>query len=590
MNNMQTPKIPLQVKAALEIHYGTLTIGETNTLAATENATVSNSGTAENAVLNFGIPRGLKGDKGDTGPQGPRGLKGDKGDIGPKGLKGDKGDTGPQGPRGLKGDKGDIGPKGLKGDKGDTGPQGPRGLKGDKGDIGPQGPKGDPGIAPVYQYKGSVTAYANLPTTGQKIGDVYNVKTADPAHGITAGDNVAWTGTEWDVLIGIHDLSDYARLRVSNTFTASNAFRANIAVSNSALAGSGGQIDFGIPPAGETVQARISADNLGGLYYHASTNQSHTFRIGDNLNSFAIRDNDTVMALSSTGKLFATVTHEGVARWAGNANTATKLETARTINGVAFDGTKDITIETDLSDCAKLNSSNTFTALNNFRGNAAVSIGTAAGSSGRIDFGIPPAGETVQARISADNLGGLYYHASTNQSHTFRIGDNLNSFAIRDNDTVMALSSTGKLFATVTHEGVARWAGNANTATKLETARTINGVAFDGTKDISDIESSVIARNGYIKYSNGKLECWGTIETADTTNNLFRTTYPIAFKYPPAVMVTARDEASDTSGSFGVVVSNPTAELVVQKMKVSAGSVSVSTAGYIYYHVIGVWK
>lgn len=42
----------------------------------------------------------------------------------------------------IKGDKGDTGPQGLKGDKGDTGPQGP---KGDKGDTGLQGPKGDPG-------------------------------------------------------------------------------------------------------------------------------------------------------------------------------------------------------------------------------------------------------------------------------------------------------------------------------------------------------------------------------------------------------------------------------------------------------------
>ena len=47
---------------------------------------------------------GVKGDKGDTGPQGP---KGDKGDTGPQGPKGDKGDPGSQGPKGDKGDPGD---------------------------------------------------------------------------------------------------------------------------------------------------------------------------------------------------------------------------------------------------------------------------------------------------------------------------------------------------------------------------------------------------------------------------------------------------------------------------------------------------
>ena len=47
---------------------------------------------------------GVKGDKGDPGPQGP---KGDKGDTGLQGPKGDKGDPGPQGPKGDKGDPGD---------------------------------------------------------------------------------------------------------------------------------------------------------------------------------------------------------------------------------------------------------------------------------------------------------------------------------------------------------------------------------------------------------------------------------------------------------------------------------------------------
>ena len=65
---------------------------------------------------------GVKGPKGDTGPQG---AKGDTGDTGPQGAKGDTGDTGPQG---AKGDTGDTGPQGAKGDTGDTGPQGPSGT------------------------------------------------------------------------------------------------------------------------------------------------------------------------------------------------------------------------------------------------------------------------------------------------------------------------------------------------------------------------------------------------------------------------------------------------------------------------------
>lgn len=202
------------------------------------------------------------------------------------------------------------------------------------------------GLATVYKYKGSVETYADLPTSGQKVGDVYNVKQADPNHKIKAGDNVAWDGTAWDILAGDTDLSGYAQLNSANTFTAANTFRANIAVSNGTAAGTGGSISFGISPTGETVQTRISADTLGGLFYNTSTNQPHIFRTGNNIDSFAIRDDGTTTAFSNNNNIFATVVDaSGVAKWLGNANTATKLATARTINGVPFDGTQNITIE-----------------------------------------------------------------------------------------------------------------------------------------------------------------------------------------------------------------------------------------------------
>jgi hypothetical protein len=201
------------------------------------------------------------------------------------------------------------------------------------------------GLATVYKYKGAVETYADLPTSAQQVGDVYNVKQADPDHNIEVGDNVAWDGTTWDILAGDTDLSGYAQLNSANTFKAMNAFRANIAVSNGTAAGSSGNINFGISPTNERVQARIGTDNLGGLFYHASTNQPHVFRAGTNNNVFVIRNDNTKVAFSSNNYFFATVTHDGVAKWLGNADTATKLATARTINGVPFDGTQNITIE-----------------------------------------------------------------------------------------------------------------------------------------------------------------------------------------------------------------------------------------------------
>lgn len=67
--------------------------------------------------------------------------------------------------------------------------------------------------------KGGVTVGTNVEVSGGKIsvkngttnqkGDVWNIVNADAAHGVNAGDNVAWNGTTWDVLAGTMDLSAY---------------------------------------------------------------------------------------------------------------------------------------------------------------------------------------------------------------------------------------------------------------------------------------------------------------------------------------------------------------------------------------------
>lgn len=278
------------------------------------------------------------------------------------------------------------------------------------------------GLTTVYQYKGSVATYADLPTTGQKVGDVWNVETADPDHGIKAGDNVAWNGAQWDILGGNHDLSGYAQLNLANTFTALNAFRANIVVSRGTTAGSSGSISLGISPADEPVQTRISTDNLGGLFYHVSTNQPHVFRVGTNNDVLSIRDDTSKMTLISNNKAFATVTHEGVAKWLGDANTATKLKTARTINGVAFDGTKDITIEAGGGGDVTAAGDNNFTGTNTFNKPITVRDGALAGIGGTITLGTKPNSATTQAKINSAATGAMYYTATEGLAHFFNVG------------------------------------------------------------------------------------------------------------------------------------------------------------------------
>lgn len=278
------------------------------------------------------------------------------------------------------------------------------------------------GLTTVYQYKGSVATYADLPTTGQKVGDVWNVETADPDHGIKAGDNVAWDGAQWDALGGNHDLSGYAQLNSANTFKALNTFRANIKVSNGSAAGSGATVSFGVSPTGETVQAKIGTDNLGGLFYHASTKQPHVFRVGTNNNVFIIRDANTKVAFSSNNIPFATVTYDGVAKWFGNANTATKLTTARTINGVAFDGTKNITIEASGGGDVTAAGDNNFTGTNTFNKPITVRDGALAGIGGTIILGTKPNSATTQAKINSTTTGAMYYTATEGLAHFFNVG------------------------------------------------------------------------------------------------------------------------------------------------------------------------
>ena len=279
------------------------------------------------------------------------------------------------------------------------------------------------GLTTVYQYKGSVATYADLPTTGQKVGDVWNVETADPDHGIKAGDNVAWDGAQWDILGGNHDLSGYAQLNSANTFTALNTFRANIAVSSGTTAGSQGQIILGNKPQSATVQANIISSTRGALNYIATESTGHYFKIGNATASISITTNDSETAILSHNAFeFARITNVGVAKWLGNANTATKLETARTINGVAFDGTKDITIEAGGGGDVTAAGDNNFKGTNTFNKPITVRDGALAGIGGTITLGMKPNSATTQAKINSTTTGAMYYTATEGLAHFFNVG------------------------------------------------------------------------------------------------------------------------------------------------------------------------
>lgn len=277
-------------------------------------------------------------------------------------------------------------------------------------------------------------------------------------------------------------------LNQANTYTALNIFRANIGVSNGTAAGSSGSVSFGVSPTGETVQAKIGTDNLGGLFYHASTNQPHVFRVGTNNNVFVIRSDDTKVAFSSNNNFFATVTYDGVAKWLGNANTATKLQTARTINGVSFNGTANITI----ADSTKLPiAGGTMTGDLTLKGNPTADL--MAATKKYVDDSVASAGGGDVLAAGNNSFTG----ANTFQNLVTMVG----GVVFTSGTTTLAWKNATQIVATI---NASTYTGNSATATKLATARTITANLASSTAGSFDgSANTTVGVTGTLPIANG---------------------------------------------------------------------------------------
>lgn len=294
--------------------------------------------------------------------------------------------------------------------------------------------------------------------------------------------------SSWTAWREIACTDEVGLLNQANTYTALNIFRASIGVSNGTAAGSGGTVSFGVSPTGETVQARIGTDNLGGLFYHASTNQPHVFRVGTNNNVFVIRDDNTKVTFSSNNNPFATVTHDGVAKWSGNANTATKLQTARTINGVSFDGTANITI----ADSTKLPiAGGTMTGDLTLKGNPTADL--MAATKKYVDDSVASAGGGDVLAAGNNSFTG----ANTFQNLVTMVG----GVVFTSGTTTLAWKNATQIIATI---NASTYTGNSATATKLATARTITANLASSTAGSFDGSANItVGVTGTLPIANG---------------------------------------------------------------------------------------
>ncbi|EPD1107225.1 tail fiber protein, partial [Escherichia coli] len=251
-----------------------------------------------------------------------------------------------------------------------------------------------------------------------------------------------------------------------------------------ALPITGGNLNGGLTATGEIISKsanglRIAYGNYG--FFIRNDGGSTYFMLtasGDTLGSWnglrPITINNTSGAVSIGNGLNVTGGVNGSLN--GNASTATKLQTARNINGVKFDGSGDININTLVSRgrVTALSGSTQGTAgiqmyeaYNNSYpttyGNVLHMKGASAAGEGELLIGwsgTSGAHAPVFIRSRRDNTGAAW--SAWAQVYTAK-------------DSIPGVNTTGNQNTT----------GNAATATKLQTARKIAGVAFDGSADIT---------------------------------------------------------------------------------------------------------
>jgi hypothetical protein len=158
--------------------------------------------------------------------------------------------------------------------------------------------------------------------------------------------------------------------------------------------------------------------------------------------------------LSSTAKINGSVT--------GNAATATQLQTARLINGVPFTGDVNITVKSSTTNYLK---KGTYILGSDFDGSSEITWSVDATSSNSI------------GKVVARNSEGGFSAGTISATFVGDVTGNVTANSgISVFNTVQANQFVG-----------AQLSGNASTATRLATARTINGINFDGTNNITEI-------------------------------------------------------------------------------------------------------
>ena len=199
----------------------------------------------------------------------------------------------------------------------------------------------------------------------------------------------------------------------------------------------------------------------------------------------------------------------------GNAATATALETARTIHGVSFDGSANIDLSEVIQDTVgAMFSSNTETNI----------TATYQDGDGTIDLVVGDTtgnAATATALESARTIHGVSFDGTANIDLSEVIQDTVGAMFSSNTETGITVTyqdadGTIDLVVGTLNQDTT---GNADTATALETARTIHGVSFDGTANI-DLSEVIQDTVGAMFSSNTETNITVTYQDGDGTIDL----------------------------------------------------------------------
>ena len=274
----------------------------------------------------------------------------------------------------------------------------------------------------------------------------------------------------------------------------------------------------------------------------------------------------------------------GIVPFAIHANTTNKLALAKNINGVAFDGTSDITIQA-IADAATL----TGTRLNpTITGSSLTSVGTL--ESGSIPYsllsGTVPiwnqntTGNAATATLAnsatklavAKNINGVAFDGTTDITVTAdaatltgtRLNPAINGSSLTSVGTLVSgsipyslLSGTVPIWNQNT-TGNAATATLANSATKLAVAKNINGVAFDGTTDITVTADAATLTGTRLNptITGSSLTSVGTLLSGSIPYSLLSGTVPIWNQNTTGNAATATLAKNATTAAFAGTASS----------------------------------